>query len=91
MYIISSVPETFSQSILLVSAYFTPARDINEDLSQLQNALLKINNQNLIIVMDSNAHSINWYDLRDDTRGKALNEFISQNNYIIHNNKGQIN
>jgi hypothetical protein len=39
----------------------------------------------LIISIDSNAHSTNWFNEYEDERGRILNDFIAQNNLIIMN------
>ncbi len=72
-----------SNDILFISMYCSPTSDINNELNFISNAINTINPQNLI---DSNAHSENWFSCSDDTRGETLNQFISSENLIIHNN-----
>jgi hypothetical protein len=57
--------------------YCSPFSDINEELNHIQNSLNALKPENLIIAMDSNAHSRVWFSDRDDNRGNTLNDFIT--------------
>ncbi len=58
-------------------------------MDYINNAFNKIKPKNIIISIDSNAHSMNWFNSSEDGRGVILNDFLAQNNLILHNNNEQ--
>jgi len=79
-----------NKTFALISLYCSPLSDIDQELSHIQNSLNTLKPKNLIIAMDSNAHSRVWFNDRDDERGNILNDFIAQNNLLILNNNETI-
>ncbi len=78
--------ELYNKKMCLISAYCSPHNHLNQELSLIQSAIDSINVNNLVICMDSNSHSTEWYDHKNDLRGSTVCDFISSNNMIILNN-----
>jgi len=74
-----------NNSITFCSAYCPPLKDIKIELNLISNVIIKLKPNNLIISMDTNAHSRNWFNNSEDARGDTLNDFLAQNNLILHN------
>jgi hypothetical protein len=69
----------------IISAYCSPAKDIDSELNYLQTVINELRLKNFIICIDSNAHSKVWFNKREDSRGEKVLDFVSQNNAIIMN------
>jgi ribonuclease HI len=78
--------ELKSKTFAFISLYCSPFENIELELRHTQNIINVLKPQNLIISIDSNAHSRVWFSNTDDNRGNILNEFIAQNNLIMLNN-----
>jgi hypothetical protein len=77
--------ELQNYELLCVSVYCSPTGNIESELDYIRDAINRINHKKLIISIDSNAHSTNWFNEYEDERGRILNDFIAQNNLIIMN------
>lgn len=74
-----------SNSIIFNSTYCSPANDIKSELNQLNKFIEQLNARNIVISIDSNAHSQVWFNSFDDSRGEVLKDFLAQNNLVILN------
>lgn len=74
-----------SKNYAIISAYCSPAKDIDSELNYLQTVINELQLKNFIICIDSNAHSKIWFNKREDVRGEYVLDFVSQNNAIIMN------
>src|SRR5205814_5393866 len=60
---------------IIVSAYFHGSRNILYDLDFLSSIVKEFSHLNIIISIDSNAHSEFWGNYYTDSRGKCVEEF----------------
>ena len=77
--------------IVLISVYFDQNEKIDITINRLNKIINEIETQgyNYTISGDFNAHSDTWGKYTDQ-RGKAVEEFIIDNNLILHNENGTI-
>lgn len=71
----------------LVSGYFQCAEGINPYLQHLQTILDTLQGEEVLICIDSNAHSQLWFSKEEDQKGGDMADFIEQNNLIILNKR----
>lgn len=68
--------------------YISPNIDIRQTekiLDNLTNEIVHVNNNNVIICGDLNAHSQNWGSSKETPRGKLVNEWLATLDFIIIN------
>lgn len=76
-------------SINLVSGYFQCAHPIDPYLDTLQSIIDDLRGEELLISIDSNAHSHDWFSKEEDEKGVQTADFIYNNNLIILNKNFQ--
>ena len=71
------------------SMYFDIKTDIGMDIGIIDNILDHTKGQGMIISADTNARSKLWYDIKDNERGRALEEYLTISSlHIINENTG---
>lgn len=73
----------------LVSGYFQCAERIDPFLQHLLSILNDLQGEEVLISIDSNAHSQLWFWEEEDQKGSDMADFIEQNNLIILNRRHQ--
>lgn len=74
--------------IYVVSVYCKYSLPIDYFLSKLEKIIAALKNENLIIGVDSNAHSKTWYCKDVDAAGDAVEEFVAIKEIYILNETG---
>lgn len=76
---------TNNDSWYLVSAYLQYCEDIEPYLKHLDEVISTLKGQKIVISIDANAKSPTWFNDQTDTRGEAMEDFISQHSLFIVN------
>lgn len=75
--------------INLVSGYSQCAQQIEPYLDTLQSIIDDVRGEELLISIDANAHSHDWYSKEEGEKGVQMADFINNNNLIILNRNFQ--
>ncbi|GBM73337.1 Retrovirus-related Pol polyprotein from type-1 retrotransposable element R1 [Araneus ventricosus] len=76
---------TDTHPITLVSAYSSPRENISRTLEDIRSIIQPLSKEEVIICADLNAHHSFWGYSDEDTRGKAVLDFIMGYNLFICN------
>jgi hypothetical protein len=74
-----------TKKIIAVSMYFNREHQIEHDIRKMERVINHAKHTGLLFAADSNARSTSWHDVRMDTRGKILEEFIMSKQLYIMN------
>lgn len=74
-----------SQKLILISAYFDISTDIDIDICKIRKILQIYRNHAIVIGVDSNSRSAFWHDVKTNSRGRKLEEFIISENLALIN------
>lgn len=75
--------------INLIYGYFQCAHQIEPYLDNLQSILDGIRSEEVLICIDANAHSPDWFSKEEDEKGVQMADFIQTNNITILNRNFQ--
>lgn len=75
--------------INLISGYFQCAHQIEPYQDTLQSILDEVRGEEVLICIDANAHSPDWFSKEEDDKGVQMADFIHNNNLKILNRKFQ--
>ena len=67
------------------SMYFDIDRQIEQDLTKIDNILQHAKGEGVILTIDSNARSTSWHDITTKARGKKLEEYLMRKQFYIMN------
>lgn len=73
----------------LISGYFQYAHYIDPYLDHLQSVIDKVKGEEIIICIDSKAHSPEWFANKEDDKGRIMLDFIMRNSLEILNTRFQ--
>ena len=73
-----------------ISGYLSPHQDVTFTLNHLGGILHTLRGSNIILGIDSNAHSTSWGSATTDAAGEAIEMFIAQHDLTIINEPSNI-
>lgn len=81
--------KTLTGRLNLISGYFQCAHEVEPYLQHLQSVIDEVRGEDVLICIDSNAHSPEKYSGEEDEKDRTMMDFIIQNSLIIHNKRFQ--
>ncbi|GBL94762.1 hypothetical protein AVEN_244745-1 [Araneus ventricosus] len=77
--------QTEQGPLTVISAYFSPYKNIMETLQELHSILTDLGDERVLICADLNAHSRIWGYANEDTRGAQVEDFLlAQQLYLLN-------
>ncbi|GBM10789.1 hypothetical protein AVEN_168-1 [Araneus ventricosus] len=76
------------KSLTLISAYSSPSANLEEMIKELDEELSKLQDENVIVGADINAHCIRWRYQTNNNRGYQVENFIAEKNLQLLNSPG---
>ncbi|XP_035216400.1 uncharacterized protein LOC118189831 [Stegodyphus dumicola] len=83
--IVAILLEVHNLTAIIVSVYSPPKADIENSILQMQQLMREQKIDNVLIAGDFNCHSTTWGYATTEPKGRTLEDFISSNNLILHN------
>lgn len=73
------------RSVYFISAYFRFSENIDDHLQHLDSVLRQLRGRKVVLGIDSNAKSHQWYSGKVDNRGRKLEAFLAEHNLLVAN------